>query len=741
MPIMRIYDLFPSLTEIQKTPGPFIVEESPSGGVVAAKVGKVAIVCETLKGAPNVPVEILGGADLMENFGGFNKYVGDGAAAGHPYDGNLNVALQGHGFAGSYIVVSVDDRVGTVSLARESPGYAMATSTVAGPWALADTDTFIVSDDVGADGTATIKSEKTSSECVNSETFNFTAAAVLTMQVNGGPLQSYDLTADAPLPVNIAAVTAIELRDWINANFTGVSAAVTGVNQVTVYTDRQGTGATLLFGGTARAIAGWPAATVTATPANNNVVDVDAVTCDEMVGLINTACGRSTASNVGGLLRITRDTQGAAYNITLAGTLPGVSPVGKIYYTSLGPISGGTSTAPAGVWHAGYRISDGGANVFMLAEDVSFTAGTLTATGVAIKQASGTTVGINAITTVVDTPDTALFTNPTISANPATSAKPATEAGWTTVYTTALATLLADQSPERNVTIVVSTRHGSEGTAIAALTGSLQAALKAHCIASTAAGYPRWYAVSPPLATTKTIARGSSGIGVSSSTAAGRYKRGMYNWPGIRKFMPEIVIDDPTLDGYVDWTSDIAAASKASLLDPEYSLAQPGTELNSIVSLESYYLADGTGGALTPADYISNIEYGICSPRIDPDLGPKLHGQSMSVSPVTAPSDVPCSDRRMRDWLYRSLLTFAGRYQSKLNTLTRRRAFGGDISAWLEGLVQLERIAAYLVKEDTPTSMVGQGVVIFKVGVRTADHLDNIGFRVTAGRTVDVTAL
>ncbi len=736
MPFVRSFDEMPALEVIQEIEGPVVVEELAGGGVVGARVGVVCAIGETIKGTPNVPVEITG-SDFLDTFGGFSPYVGDGAAAS--YDGNLFAFLNGFRFS-RLIVVSVNTRVGTVSLSRENPGSATAQSTGAGPFAMADGDTFVVSiEGPAVDGTATVNAEAAGVQCSVAETWDLSTVGdrTLTLQVNGGPLQTATITTGDVSA--IGAVTALELAAWINGAFSGISATVTGSTYVTVTTDREGLSASLLFGGAMRSVVGFPSTEVSAStdPADNNVSDVSAVTTDEIVALLDAVLSDVTPLNVGGYLRLTRDESGEAATLKLSGTIPGTG-AGKINFASMGPITGGSETAPAATMLAGTRVSDGGSNVFMLAEDVSWGEGVLTKTGIAIKQVSGGTVAEDAINTFVDAPDASDFPGAAVTGNTATTALPTTEAGWLVLYSAALDAMRADKSPEKDANIVIAARHGVSGVGIGSLTGAIQKALTDHCIEMTSRGVARNAPVSPPIGTSKVLARGSSGIGVSSTTAGGRHKRRWYGWPGIQKQVAAIVENDPSLDGLMDCTSDVAIASKASLLQPEYSLAQPGDELRAMLGLESYYQPGGTGGALESTDYVANKAAGICSPRIDDVNGPILQSQVTTVNPSTAPADVAISDRRVRDWLHKSLVDGVAAKQSKLNTPSRRRAVIGDINAFLSGLKEGERISDFGVRESTPSSMKGKGVLVLTVAVRALDHLDNIVFRFNIGRTVNV---
>jgi len=740
MPPVRVYSQLPALAEIQKINGPIVIEQSNGNSFTAQNVGVLCVVGETLKGPPNVPTEVTL-SDLIDTFGGFNPYVGDGAAYG--YDGSVFMALAGGGQASRLVVVAVEDRVGQVTLSREAPGYATLTSTNVGPFTLADGDTFTVAiEGPVTDGTATIQAEACSVESSNAETFNLTTVGnrTLTLAVNGGPAQSATITTGDVS--NIAAVTAEEIAAWANAAFTGVSVQATSTGtKVTFTTDREGLSASLQFGGAMRSILGFVSTLIQASqdPADNNVQDVSAVTTDELVDLLSAQLSDVTPSNVGGALRLTRNAAGSGATMTLSGSIPG-APSGDVSFASLSA-SGGTGTAEPGTLNAGLRVSDGGSNVFMLAEDVTFDEDVLEATAY-IRQVSGTTVAAAAIDTIVDDDLVpATIVGLSVTNADGTTAKPSSESGWAAVYQTALDTLLANTAPANIVNIVVAARHGVAGVAAGSLQGRIQKALTDHCIEASANGFLRSTPVSPPNATPKATARGSSGIGVASTTAGGRSARRWYAWPGTRKYVQELVQADPTSDGLVDWPSDIALGQLLSMLSPYLSAAEPTDYMRQVLDLESYYTAEGAGGALTPGDYITNKASGIISPVIDNVNGPVFDSQATSVNPAVDPAAADISERRTRDWIELALVNGVAKKQSKLNTPTRRRAVITDLNAFLKGLKDREEIANYVVRESTPASLKGKGVLVITVGVQTLDHLDNIIFSVTVGKTVDVKAL
>ena len=739
MPIVRYYSQLPDLAEIQKIEGPIIVE-NPGGGSATANVSVPCLIGETLKGAPNVPT-LCSPADILDVFGGFNPYVGDGAAYG--YDGNAFVALAGGTkFGGPIVLVSVDDAVGEVTLTREAPGYATLTSDSAGPFDLANAGTIVVAiEGPVTDGTVTIHAAAASSECANAETYNLTTVGnrTLTIAVNGGAAQSATITTGDV--VAIGAVTAEELSTWINAAFTALSSAPSSTGtKVTVSTDRKGLSASLQFGGAMRSVVGFTASLVQSSQSSsvNNVQDSAAVTVDELVSLAAAQLSDVTPSNAGGKLRFTRNLEGDTGTLALSGTLPGAGS-GSISFPSLSA-TGGTGTALAGVVQAGSRVSDGGSNVFFLAEDVAFAEDVLTATGVRIKQASGTTVASGAIDTVIDAPPAAIV-GLTVTNPDGTTAKPTTESGWLTLYQAALDSLLAAQAPASTVNLIAVARHGVKAVAIGSLTGSIQKAVLDHCVTSTDNGRARMAFVSPPLATPKATARGSSGVGVASTTAGGRNKLRAYFWPGSQKYVQEVVLNDPTLDGIVDWPMDVAAMALATRTSPWLSLSEPSGNLAQVLDLESYYTADGVGGAFTDSDYITNKASGIASLRIDTINGPVIQSQVSSVLPTVDPDNVMISDTRMRHYWFALLTNSVAKKQSKLASPTRRRGVVGDIKALIADGIELEQIEDGVCKESTPDALKGRGIIVLTVGIRLLDHFDNIIFSVTIGRTVDVKAL
>ena len=735
MGFTRAFNRMPPPEVIAEIGGPVIVEQEPAPRVVGSATGVVAVIGETLKGDPNVPV-LCGEGDFLATFGGFNKYIGDGASNG--YDGNLFVATDGMQFA-KLVVVSVNDRVGVVTVTRAAPGAATLTSSNLGPYALADGDTFAVTiEGPAVDGTATIQAEAASVEGSNAENYDLTAVddRTLTVSVNGGPTQSYTIAPGDV--VDIGAVTAEEIRDWANPLYAGLSvAATTGNTKTTWATDRKGLSASLQFGGAMRAKLGLPSTLVQSSQlaANNNVQNVDAVTVDELVDLLDAQLSDVTPSNAGGYLRLTRDVEGLSATLTISGTIPGIDPAGKVMFTTtLGPVTGGSETAPRATLAAGTRVSDGGGNVFLLAADTDYDEDELSISGIPIKQASGTTVLAGAINTFVDTPDATDFVSPTVTNPAGTTARPASESAWLTVYQAALYALKANASPAKEVTDVVAARHQVAGSAIDAIMD----AVSDHCVAARARGQLRIANVSPAIGQSLATVTGTTGVGAGSTTAGGRTKHAGYMWPGIQKRVSAITTDDPTLDGIIDWPSDIFAASKASLLAPELSIEQADEgEAAAILGLESAWQAGGTYGAPTLDTYKAGLAAGICMPILDDVLGTTFESQVMRVL-ATDPTNRWRSERRMRDWFGASLAAFGQRVKGKLATPSLLRTATANLNLWIQGLVAAERIAGGGGRVTTPAALRGTGIVVWRVAIETLGHVRNPVFDMSVGQTVDV---
>ena len=748
MPFAHIYTSEPSLEQIIALEGPVIIEKTPTGGFAGKGVDVVAIIGETLVGNPNVPQEPITGGDFLAMFGGFNKYIGDGAAVA--YDGNVFLTVQGLKLS-RLIVVPVDDRVGVVTLTRKAPGAGSIESGT-GPFdftGLASGGTHL-----NIRFNANAPDDKSLSFLYTPATHTGAGATYLAadtkelgVKINGGPLLT-------------KAATVVELDQptwlaWLNdaLSFPGL-AAVNDGGEVKIGTDRMGTGATLEIMGAGLGSDAEVLARLGLTPGvytgTGNVSDHTAITAEEIaarfaavvplvLGLGHVRGSRFIASTA---------TEGIApAGIQCLNTSTADAVLGGDFATNV-IVNGGGGDVEKATLPAGTRVSDGGANVFLIAANVFFDDNILEVSNVPIKQVSGSTVLAAAINAFVDTPDTEFFVGPTVTNPAGTTARPSTESGWLAKYQDALDALLADKAPQTEVSMVLSARHGVLGVAATALDGMLMKAVKDHCTTATSRGRARNAAVSPPLGVSKAYAMGSADCGVASTTAGGRHCRRWYGFPGIRKYVKAIVDDDPTLDGIIDCTTDQFIVGRASTLAPERSLSEKSEngEADFVLSLESAYQEGGSQGPLQEPDYKAFKASGICAPRNDDVNGFILQSQVTSVDPSTDPQNRRINDRRMRDFLFTSQLAIAAKYSAKLNTPDRTRNLLRDTVSFYAGLKSeddpaLARIADFAVVKSTPKAWKGSGAQLYDVVVETFDPMDNPVFRIAAGTTVDVSIL
>lgn len=184
--------------------------------------------------------------------------------------------------------------------------------TNAAPFNFEPADTLVVDTDAISPTTATFTATAAARQNTPAETFVLVNNQTLTVKVNRGAVQTVTfLTSEF---ASIGAATAEEVAAVINAKLVGASAtATTGGTKVTITSDKRGTGSYIeVTGGTANAVLTFATAEVQGT---GNVADIDAVTVAEIKTVVEAAVAGVTVTDVGGLVRITRNTTGASATV------------------------------------------------------------------------------------------------------------------------------------------------------------------------------------------------------------------------------------------------------------------------------------------------------------------------------------------------------------------------------------------------------------------------------------------
>lgn len=298
-----------------------IVEEEPKvrtiQGVQDSIAGFLGI---TEKGPVGQAVLVTSVADYDATFGG---YVANG---------DVRQAVDGffqNGGSAVYIVrtvhyVDVTDKATKTSakagVSFMSNGAAAVGGSVTGtnlaPFNLDSGDTLVITTDAGGPSTATFNATAASRES-GAENFALTNGQTLTVSIDNGPVQTITfLTAEF---VAIGAATAEEIVAVINNKIIGAKATVTSAGtKVTITSDRKGTGSGVnVTGGTANTALGF----VTGNQAGTgNVSNIDVVTVAEVKAVVEAAVTGVTVSNVGGAVKIQRNTTGVGATVTVSAT-------------------------------------------------------------------------------------------------------------------------------------------------------------------------------------------------------------------------------------------------------------------------------------------------------------------------------------------------------------------------------------------------------------------------------------
>lgn len=207
---------------------------------------------------------------------------------------------------------------GSVTLQSEagSPGVAVVTGTVAGPWALSDGDTLDFSVNAGATDPATFNADAAVVTGTNTETFVMSDGMTLLVEIDNGTEQTITfLTSEF---ANIALATAAEVAAVINAKIIGASATVSA-GAVRITSDLLGTDSDVtITGGTSAAVLGLTGAT---DAGGGDAADASAVTAAEMKLLIEgDVTGVVVSEAAGGELRVSTVAAGAGESVQVEAT-------------------------------------------------------------------------------------------------------------------------------------------------------------------------------------------------------------------------------------------------------------------------------------------------------------------------------------------------------------------------------------------------------------------------------------
>ena len=200
---------------------------------------------------------------------------------------------------------------GTLNTASLAQTAGAVTASILAPYVLVPGDTLVLALNGGGPVTATFLATPASRNSATGP-FALSNGQTLTLQINGGTTQTFTfLTSNF---ANIAAATALEVANVINATIVGAIATVVS-NQVHIATIQNGTGATVnVTGGTANGALAFTTGSVAGT---GNVANIAAVQISEVLTVLNAAFGPAVVTNTGGAPTITSNTLGSSSSVQI----------------------------------------------------------------------------------------------------------------------------------------------------------------------------------------------------------------------------------------------------------------------------------------------------------------------------------------------------------------------------------------------------------------------------------------
>lgn len=296
--------------------------------------------------------------------------------------------------------------------------------------------------------------------------------------------------------------------------------------------------------------------------------------------------------------------------------------------------------------------------------------------------------------------------------------------GIDSLYSTALASLLTEALPQRNVNIVVCARHDA----------NIRATLHTDIDQAASQGLGHMGMISPELQSvlSSQAATATTDPGVGGN----RDERLVYCWPGAQMFLPEaanisIALANglKTTSGVIDTHFDAWVASVLSVLPPERNPAQVAQPVPSVFAPIAG-LQTGLTAALGINDYILMRQQGVCGLRIDADVGPVI--QSGITTSLTS-GQTNINRRRMADYIEDSIAAALKPLVNLPLTNQVKDTIVGQITAFLGNLQSVsnpaaQRIQAFNVddKSGNTADQLAQGIYVVIVQVQmlpTADFI------------------
>lgn len=695
--------------------GVYVEDLDPPSAVTGVGSGNVNLIGEFDDGPIGVLTEIEGG-DLSRQFGSLGYTYGSTPANNPCARKRGGEVWNGNGFlysrfirAPRFMVVRVDTSVGEVALSPRAIAKGGK-----GPIAPTVGDTITLTTATGGPAPSTA--------IAAAEASAVGSAPIVATGFLGG--EQISLTLDqnsAPIPVTFGAgdQSAAAVVTRIN-NTVGATVATQASGTLTVKGLVKGTsGRVVLANITPGALAAL-FLTAGSNSGTGNVGNLASVTVAEVAAIINGTAGLNT-NNAKAL--ISEDGTIAVYDATAsAGTI--LVAAGALA-TLLKLTTGVTTKAgehAGGVIKAGTRVRTAGGLEWVTMVSTTIAPGTNAAPNIGPHLLKvrpgfddGTQVGTSAttVTTLVDQPSFATFA----VNNPQALAAALSEGQLDAAYITALDATKDASSIGIDINYQYSARRS--------FAIDVYAADQVEQASNTG------------LAGRKFIRTGALGLTkaqAKTDRALIATDRVWYAWPGWQVIVPEILRRGASGglgfrdDGVVTLRSAGPLASLSALLPPEEN---PGQQTNLI---DQFFAIENLGFSLTADDYRDLKASGICAPRRDPTAGSIY--QSGVTTDLTKSRSTQAR-RKMADFIQDTIARACVKHSKKLDSEARKDAVLADIDSFLSGLLEDDRIDAYVLDESANTdALEGDGIYVVITRVRTRSSLDAIEIRTEIGQSV-----
>ncbi|CAB4154974.1 hypothetical protein UFOVP650_57 [uncultured Caudovirales phage] len=724
---LRRFTEEPTIEVIQQIEGVVVIDLAPPDPVTGAGSGAVLLVGEfedgyfatdpEIKGA----LEVFGGDDFGKKFGGFGYTYNSTPAQNPSARRHMSELWNGNGWLKAFklraqriMVARVDTSVGVVSF----DPLATLTGNV-GPFAVAVGDTLAATTNIGTGSSTAIAATVAT---------RAGASAAFASVVSG---DTFGILIDGGVQVNVVLgggdITAAAVVSRINSAL-GYTAAVVNTGQADISGRTRGTAGSVRMVEVTSGVLAKIGHTAGTTVGTGNVGNVDAVTVDELITIINGTVALSSIQVAAdkdrlGRLRLSNNVAATASSIRVDAGGPLGAKLGFTLSTTVLATSHTGGSIPAGT-----RVRKASGQEWVTMQTLTIPAAAAGPYVVKVRPAldDGSAIAASAseVNLLVDQVSWA-----TLKVNNAAGLTAAlTEPQLDVAYETALQRTLDESGTVREANYLLIARR-SDAVVRAGRSNALQA---------TAGGmHARKFVTGDPIGTTTTQ--------IIANVALYRSDRVFYTGKALKVRIPQIAAVGLagglgfTSDGVISVRPDGPLTTICAMLPPE---EDPGQQTGLI---DDFFEVDAGGEVLTMDSYIALKAAGVAVPRADRVSGMVFQSGETS-SRESGRTEI--SRRKMADYLQDTIAAIGAPYCKKLNKQSRRDALRGRVEGFLAGLKSEQnperaRIGLYQLDDSAnagnTAANLARNLYYLDVRANTLGSMKDIIFRTSIGPTAVTT--